>query len=434
MNAFERDFFTALFVWPEEVPVAISSLRPDHFENEDLRRLFTAFQATSDSGLTVDTSHVHEALVKAGMSTEAAANLIAIALDGIPVKANLLSYIEKIREVSRKKRLTVLMETTKHRAESGETPESLAADAIQGIWDIQDDLPIDRVREALEVSRELATQAFDERNRPEEVSGISTGITYLDSKTTGIRAGELWIAGALPGRGKTAFAAQVVTYAVTNGIPALFFSLEMSRTELIRRIAGAEVGAWDVRNPRGMSETTWQKFLAVVSDISTWPLFIDDSPSLTPMEIAARSRVAIRRHGVKLIVVDYLQLLRGNGRELRERVGAAANGLRELAKQTGVPVLALSQLRRPSDLNDRPSMIDLKESGDIEAHAHTVLLLYMPMGEDDAPLGEDEIIIGKQRNGPLGSIPVYFDRKTLIFRSREIAKMRMTALSASSSA
>lgn len=419
MNNFERDFFTALFVWPDEVPVAISALRADHFENEDLRRLFTAFQQTSDAGLAVDTSHVHEALTKAGMGSENAATLIASALNGMPVKANLTSYIEKIRELARKKRLSALMENTKQRAEAGDNPESISTDAVQGIWDIQDDMPLDRVREALEVSRDLATQAFDERNRPESVSGISTGIAYLDSKTTGIRAGELWIAGALPGRGKTALATQVTTYAVTNGIPTLFFSLEMSRTELIRRIAGAQVGAWDVRNPRGMSEATWQKFLAVVADISTWPLFIDDSSSLTPMEIAARSRVAIRRHGIKLIVVDYLQLLRGTGRELRERVGAAANGLRELAKQTGVPVLALSQLRRPSDLNDRPTMIDLKESGDIEAHAHTVLLIYMPMGDDDAPLGEDEIIIGKQRNGPLGSIPVLFEKKTLVFKARE---------------
>jgi len=105
-------------------------------------------------------------------------------------------------------------------------------------------------------------------------------------------------------------------------------------------------------------------------------------------------------------------------------VGNAANMLRQLAKDTQVPVLALSQLRRPANLNDAPSMLHLKESGDIEAHAHTVLLLYQPLSEDAQPTGKDEIIIGKQRSGPLGTVPVVFDTLTLLFKPRSFATER----------
>jgi replicative DNA helicase len=133
----------------------------------------------------------------------------------------------------------------------------------------------------------------------------------------------------------------------------------------------------------------------------------------------ARAKLAIRRYGVKLIVVDYLRLAEVSGRELRERVGEAANTLRKLAKQENVAVVGLSQLKRPENINDRPSMIDLKESGDIEAHAHTVLLLYQPQDNKGEFTREDEIIIGKQRNGPLGSEPVRFNKDLLQFEPRE---------------
>jgi len=123
-----------------------------------------------------------------------------------------------------------------------------------------------------------------------------------------------------------------------------------------------------------------------------------------------------------LIVVDYLQLIEAPGRDPRERVGHAANALRILAKDTGIPVLALSQLRRPNSVNDRPSMIDLRESGEIEAHANTVLLLYQPLAGDGEPAGNDEIIVGKQRNGPMGPVPVLFDRRTLRFLPRRTGR------------
>jgi replicative DNA helicase len=129
----------------------------------------------------------------------------------------------------------------------------------------------------------------------------------------------------------------------------------------------------------------------------------------------------VRRNGVKLVVVDYLRLVRSKGRDLREKVGNVADGLRQLAKNENICVVLLSQLARPGDINERPTMLSLKESGDIEAHANIVLLLYMPVDNKNEPTGEDEIIIGKSREGPLGAIPVLLHKARLQFVGRVVA-------------
>ena len=142
--------------------------------------------------------------------------------------------------------------------------------------------------------------------------------------------------------------------------------------------------------------------------------------SLKIQELLASARLFVRRHNVKLIVVDYLRLVEAPGRELRDRVGYVANALRQLAKSERVGIVLVSQLRRPDGgVNARPSMLDLKESGDIEAHSHVVLLPYLPVGDDGRPIPEEEmLIIGKSRNGGVGSLPIYFDEKRLQFFDR----------------
>jgi replicative DNA helicase len=162
------------------------------------------------------------------------------------------------------------------------------------------------------------------------------------------------------------------------------------------------------------------ELLRAAGAIAECPIYVDDRPSLKIQELLASARLYIRRHGVKLIVVDYLRLVDAPGRELRDRVGYVANALRQLAKSERIGVVLLSQLRRPEGgINARPTMLDLKESGDIEAHSHVVLLPYLPVGDDGRPVPEDELlIIGKNRNGGVGSLPVYFDERRLQFFDR----------------
>jgi len=161
-----------------------------------------------------------------------------------------------------------------------------------------------------------------------------------------------------------------------------------------------------------------QRVAQDAAELAECPIYVDERGSLRIQELLATARLFIRRYSVQLVVVDYLRLVDAPGRDLRDRVGNVANALRQLAKTERIGVVLLSQLRRPEGgINAKPSMLDLKESGDIEAHSHVVLLSYMPVGEDGRHIPDEEII-GKNRNGGVGSLPVYFDEKSLQFRER----------------
>ena len=273
--------------------------------------------------------------------------------------------------------------------------------------------------------RDFAMSVIDSlwrlRTNPSEVCGMSTGIGLLDGATTGIRTGELWIVGALPGRGKTSFGLQVASTNASKGVPTLVFSFEMAKEPAFERLlcGNSSVAASRIRNPKWMSQEDFREVHETAGKIAGWPLYFDDSSQLTTSEMVARAKMYVRQHGVKLIIADYLRLIKAPGRELREQVGNAADCLRRIAKDENVAVIGLSQLSRPQNINDRPTMLSLKESGDIEAHAHVCLLLYQPVNEETGePTGEDEIIIGKQRHGVLGSERVTFLKSSLTFAER----------------
>lgn len=184
----------------------------------------------------------------------------------------------------------------------------------------------------------------------------------------------------------------------------------------------SHVSASRIRNPRFIEKPQWTMLLQCVGTLEQFPLYVDDSTSLNIETLIARAKLYVRRFGCRLIVVDYLRLVQASGDQLRECVGNVAEGLRQLAKSENISVLALSQLSRPKDgdINSRPNLLQLKESGDVESSAHVVLLIYMPM-RNDAPTGEDEIVVGKNRNGPIASIPVVFSRGRLKFFPRTAA-------------
>ncbi len=416
-------FFTALFCEPGAVEQAASVIAPEDFSQADYRSAYRAIIDLNQSGKPVDVAHVYDKLLERGMTDIQATELIERLMDGEPIIDGIRHYAELIHKNFRRQRLKNVTEVALQRANGSLDPGEV-------IRDLQADLLVMQSEQAehsaagpspaTKFMLEFLDDAVAERARNAELAGFSTGIQILDDVTTGIRPGELWIVGALPGRGKTAFGSQVALHAALRDVPVMFFSLEMTRVELARRILGTEFGVWQMRTLRNMPEMIWHTLRERAAALgSTIPLLVDDASSLTATEVAAHARTAIRERGVRLTVVDYLQLLRGPEREIRERVGNAANLMRQLAKDTQVPVVLLSQLRRPQDVNTRPTMIDLKESGDIEAHASTALLLYSPLGQDQRPTGDDEIIIGKQRNGPIGSVPVYFDTRTLVFRQRD---------------
>jgi replicative DNA helicase len=421
MTPLEMDFFTAMFLWPAEVYVAMSALAPEDFKSDDARKLYRGICDLAEQSITIDVLHVTEKLELTGMARSQARELIDAATDGAPVRCNIPRYCRKIKERAQLNQFAKSLELATQRTQSGSIdPVEVMEETIQEINEIRGARGKPESVAAKELCPAFLERAFVERSRPEQLAGLSTGIFGVDRATTGLRPAELWIVGALPGRGKTAFATQVLIANAGCGIPTLIFSLEMPALELMRRVAGIEMGSAAVRNMRALHDAQWDKMAEYVAEVSTWPLYVLDAGEMTPSRISAIAHMEVKRRGVRLVIVDYLQLIKAPGRDPRERVGMAANAMRLLAKDLNLPVVVLSQLRRPANLNDVPTMIDLRESGEIEAHANTVLLLYQPVNKSNQPTGEDEILIGKQRNGPLGSVPVLFDSRTLKFEERTL--------------
>ncbi len=245
-------------------------------------------------------------------------------------------------------------------------------------------------------------------------AGVPTGFTELDEVTNGLHPGQMIIVAARPGVGKSTLGMDFMrSCSVKHGLPSVIFSLEMSRTEIVMRLLSAEakIKLGDMRSGR-MSDDDWTRLARRMSEISEAPLFVDDSPNLTMMEIRAKARRLKQRHGLKLVVVDYLQLMT-SGKKVESRqqeVSEFSRSLKLLAKELEVPVVAICQLNRgPEQRTDKKPMVsDLRESGSLEQDADMVILLHRPdaFERDDPRGGEADLILGKHRNGPTATITV----------------------------
>ncbi|MGC0366581.1 replicative DNA helicase [Rhodococcus sp. 27YEA15] len=244
--------------------------------------------------------------------------------------------------------------------------------------------------------------------------GVPTGFKDLDEITNGLHPGQMIIVAARPGVGKSTLGMDFLrSCSITHGMASVMFSLEMSKTEIVMRLLSAEakIKLGDMRSGK-MTDDDWTKLARRMSEISEAPLFIDDSPNLTMMEIRAKARRLKQKHDIKLIVIDYLQLM-SSGKKVESRqqeVSEFSRSLKLLAKELEVPVVAICQLNRgPEQRTDkRPQVADLRESGSLEQDADMVILLYRPDAteRDDPRGGEADLILGKHRNGPTATITV----------------------------
>ena len=254
-------------------------------------------------------------------------------------------------------------------------------------------------------------------NRDGGLDGVPTGFSELDSKLNGLRAGQMIIIAARPGGGKSTLAMDICrSAAVHNNMASAYFSLEMNRTELSMRLLAAESKVFLDRMIKGELETRdWQAIARTLDKISQAPLIVDDSPNMTMGEIRAKSRRMKQQHGIQLIVIDYLQLLTSGGKAVESRqqeVSEFSRSIKLLAKELEIPIVAVAQLNRDSERrNDRrPQVADLRESGSLEQDADVVLLIHRDdmFNKDSDRRGLAEIIIGKQRSGPTGTLELEF--------------------------
>lgn len=275
-----------------------------------------------------------------------------------------------------------------------------------------------RLSEDYQLLEELLQPTMDEidaiASRGGSALGVPTGYTDFDELTNGLHPGQMITVAARPGLGKSTIALDWCrSCSIKHGMTSVIFSLEMSRTEIVMRLLSAEarIRLQDMRGGR-MSDDDWTRLARRMSEISEAPLFIDDSPNMTMMEIRAKARRLKQRHDLKLIVIDYMQLMT-SGKRVENRqaeVSEFSRQIKLLAKELEVPVVAISQLNRgPEQRSDkRPMLADLRESGSIEQDSDMVVLLHRPdaFERDDPRAGEADLILAKHRAGPTATIPV----------------------------
>jgi replicative DNA helicase len=264
------------------------------------------------------------------------------------------------------------------------------------------------------------------------VTGVASGFNDLDELTSGFQPSDLVIVAARPSMGKTAFTLNVAQHAaIEHNIPVAFFSLEMSKESLVQRMLTSEARIDAQRLRKGLlRDDDFPRLARAAGILSSAPVWIDDTPGMTLLEMRSKARRLKSESGIGLVIVDYLQLMQGpmNSESRQQEVSQISRGLKALAKELKVPVVALSQLSRAPEQrtgdNKRPQLSDLRESGAIEQDADLIMFLYRqefydgPVDKDGNSLeGKAEVIVGKQRNGPTGIVNLFFHKQYTRFES-----------------
>ncbi|MCM2537965.1 replicative DNA helicase [Burkholderia glumae] len=395
----------------------IGELRAEHFYRYEHRVIFEAAMRLIVAGRSADVITVYESLQSHGDldKTGGLAYLNSI-VQNTPGSANIGRYAEIV--VERAKLRMIMSAADEVSAEvqnrNGRTADELIAYAqskFEPLSEGRTDGP-----KFIGTFLSPVVNQMDQEHQGNAPLATTTGYRELDFKLGGgMRGGDLIVIAARPSMGKTALAQGIAEYVAQAQGTALIFSLEMPGTQLTQR-AIARQGSIQLRNVRNgshMTDADWPKLTNVVGYLSDLPLMIDETPGLSMAEIASRARSVKRKHGLKLIVVDYLQLMTGGTDERHDlRIASYSGGLKMLAKQLDVPVIALSQLNRQLEQrpNKRPIMADLRDSGAIEQDADTIIFLYRDevYHEDSPEAGTAEAIIAKQRNGALGTAYLAF--------------------------
>lgn len=335
----------------------------------------------------------------------------------VPTAANAGYYAEIVAEKAVLRRLveagTRIVQLGYHGADGAEV-DDVVDRAQAAVYEVTER----RMSEDYIALEDLLQPTMDEidaiASRGGHSAGVPTGFIDLDAVTNGLHAGQMCVVAARPGLGKSTLGLDFArSCSVTNGMSSVIFSLEMSRTEITMRLLSAEarIRLSDMRSGR-MSDDDWTRLARRMGEISEAPLFIDDSPNMTMMEIRAKARRLKQRNDLRLIVVDYLQLM-SSGKRVESRqqeVSEFSRQLKLLAKELEVPLVAISQLNRgPEQRTDRkPMLADLRESGAIEQDSDMVILLHRPdaFERDDPRAGEADLILAKHRNGPTTTVTV----------------------------
>ncbi|MCG8387941.1 MAG: replicative DNA helicase [Cytophagales bacterium] len=422
----EESVLGALMLEKDALSTVIDILKPESFYKDPHQEIYRAIVELFNNSEPVDMRTVANQLRKNGtLEFAGGAYYIAELTSKVSSAANVEYHARIVTEMAIKRELIRVASEIQQDAYEDTTDVFQLLDKTESsLFEISEA----NIRKNYDNMRSLMAQAIHEleerKNHKDGLTGIASGFTALDRVTSGWQKSDLVIIAARPGMGKTAFVVSALRNAAVDFNHAVaIFSLEMSSVQLVNRLISAEAELESEKIKKGnLAEYEWQQLIHKTNRLSNAPIFIDDTPALTILELRAKCRRLKAQHNVQLIVIDYLQLMTGDsskgGGNREQEIASISRALKGIAKELEVPVIALSQLSRAVETrggDKRPQLSDLRESGSIEQDADMVMFLYRPeyygITEDESGMptqGVGEVIIAKHRNGSLENVPLKF--------------------------
>jgi len=424
----EQSALGGILIENEAINRVLEILDADDFYRDGHRKIFHALINLSERDEPADLITLTNELRKTDqLDSIGGASYLASLIDSVPTAANIEYYAKIIKEkaILRKLIQTSTEIITQSYEDRGDV-EGFLDEAERAIFEISEK----RVKPSFFCIRDVVKESFKTIERlfkkKELITGVPSGFKELDRMTAGFQPSDLIIIAGRPSMGKTAFCLNVAQYAaIENKIPVAIFSLEMSKEQLVIRMLCSEAHVEGTRLRTGfLNESDWPKLTIAAGNLSEAPIYIDDTAALSVLELRAKARRLKAEHGLGMLIIDYLQLMKGRTRveSRQQEISEISRSLKALSKELAIPVIAVSQLSRKTEerTGNKPQLSDLRESGAIEQDADLILFIYRDevynRAEDNPNRGKAEVIIGKQRNGPIGKIDLAFLDKFTTFK------------------
>ncbi|HIR94612.1 MAG TPA: replicative DNA helicase [Candidatus Coprenecus stercorigallinarum] len=419
----EEAVLGAMMIEPNCVPDVLDSLTADCFYKEANRKVFMAISSLSSEHQPVDIYTVSEELKRQGSIDEIGGPYYLSLLSSRVGAAAHVEYHVKIllQKYIQRELITISAEMQRDSFDDSIPVDDLLDNSQSKLFELAERNMKRATLPVQDVIKDTVAEIEANQDRTDGLSGLPSGFTGIDKITLGWQASDLVIIAARPAMGKTAFVLTMArNMAVDHRIPVAFFSLEMSSKQLVKRLLVSETGlsSEKIRGGKKLLDYELVQLHERIKDLTTAPLFIDDTPSISVYELRSKARRLVRNAGVKLIIIDYLQLMTGPPelRGMREQeVSNISRSLKAIAKELDIPVIALSQLSRAVETrggNKRPQLSDLRESGAIEQDADIVMFIHRPeyygTESETSVQGEAQVIIAKHRNGSTADVPMRF--------------------------
>jgi replicative DNA helicase len=424
----EQSILGGILIENEAINRVTEILNADDFYRDAHRKIFNALINLSERDEPADLITLTNELRNIDqLDSIGGASYLASLIDAVPTAANIQYYARIVKEkaILRKLIQTSTEIITQSYEDRGDV-EGFLDEAERAIFEISER----RVRPSFFLIKDIVKDSFKilERlyEKKELITGVPSGFKELDRLTAGFQPSDLIIVAGRPSMGKTAFCLNLAQHgAIEKKVPIAIFSLEMSKEQLGIRMLCSEAHVEGTKLRSGfLSESDWPRLTIAAGSLSESPIYIDDTAALSVLELRAKARRLKSDHGLGMVIVDYLQLMKGRSRveSRQQEISEISRSLKALAKELNIPVIAVSQLSRKTEerTGNRPQLSDLRESGAIEQDADLILFIYRDevynRSEDNPNRGKAEVIIGKQRNGPIGKIDLAFLDKFTTFK------------------